>query len=221
MKLPVGPAKPPRESIHARKVPVSALFCCLTSKNLITQFLGHLDWSHGLFFLYVFALFISYLPIHTLFIYFFLASQPTFSAGVQGVRRAGRGLSLCDVTNLSPAAFRKFCSGSRPTEGRSSTPVPARKRRCTMAVNYTEPSLHAWVKPIDLRTLFPSPAALPNSFLPGVYRKLRRGDKFTDLQFLRSPVFKQKSKRNSVRTSGNSSDSQKSLKYNEAFVGCG
>ncbi|CAF99404.1 unnamed protein product, partial [Tetraodon nigroviridis] len=94
--------------------------------------------------------------------------QPGKISGVHGVRTAGRGLSLCDVTNLSPAAVRKFCKRSRPADGRGSNPVPARKRRCTMAVDYTEPSLNA---------------------------KLRRGDKFTDLQFLRSPVFKQKSKR--------------------------
>uniref|UniRef100_H3C4Y9 Shugoshin C-terminal domain-containing protein n=1 Tax=Tetraodon nigroviridis TaxID=99883 RepID=H3C4Y9_TETNG len=100
--------------------------------------------------------------------------QPGKISGVHGVRTAGRGLSLCDVTNLSPAAVRKFCKRSRPADGRGSNPVPARKRRCTMAVDYTEPSLNA---------------------------KLRRGDKFTDLQFLRSPVFKQKSKRRSLVSS--------------------
>ncbi|XP_067357511.1 shugoshin 1 isoform X2 [Channa argus] len=101
-----------------------------------------------------------------------------------GLRTAGRGLSLCDVTNLSPAAYCKF-----PSDARCSTPVPARKRRCTMVVDYKEPSLNA---------------------------KLRRGDKFTDLQFLRSPIFKQKSDRRSVQKSRNSV----SEKYNESFVGC-
>ncbi|XP_028255046.1 shugoshin 1 [Parambassis ranga] len=112
-----------------------------------------------------------------------------------GVRRAGRGLSLCDVTNLSPAAFRKFSSGgSRPSDARCSTPVPARKRRCTMVVDYKEPSLNA---------------------------KLRRGDKHTDLQFLRSPIFKQKSGRRSVKQSRNSMRGQQPFeKYNESFVGC-
>ncbi|XP_008305007.1 shugoshin 1 isoform X2 [Stegastes partitus] len=112
-----------------------------------------------------------------------------------GVRTAGRGLSLCDVTNLSPAAYRKFsCGGSRPSDARCSTPVPARKRRCTMTVDYKEPSLNA---------------------------KLRRGDKFTDLQFLRSPIFKQKSGRRSVQKSRNSMSSQQPFeKYNESFVGC-
>ncbi|XP_070778361.1 shugoshin 1 [Enoplosus armatus] len=112
-----------------------------------------------------------------------------------GVRTAGRGLSLCDVTNLSPAAHRKFsCGGSRPSDARCSTPVPARKRRCTMVVDYKEPTLNA---------------------------KLRRGDKFTDLQFLRSPIFKQKSGRKSVQKSRNSMSSQQPFeKYNESFVGC-
>lgn len=112
-----------------------------------------------------------------------------------GVRTAGRGLSLCDMTNLSPAAYRKFsCGGSRPSDARCSTPVPSRKRRCTMVVDYKEPSLNA---------------------------KLRRGDKFTDLQFLRSPIFKQKSGRRSVQQSRNSMNGQQPFeKYNESFVGC-
>ncbi|XP_074469797.1 shugoshin 1 isoform X1 [Sebastes fasciatus] len=112
-----------------------------------------------------------------------------------GVRTAGRGLSLCDVTNMSPAAYRKFShGGSRPSDARCSTPVPARKRRCTMVVDYKEPTLNA---------------------------KLRRGDKFTDLQFLRSPIFKQKSGRRSVQKSRSSISSQQPFeKYNESFVGC-
>lgn len=66
------------------------------------------------------------------------------STGGLGVRPAGRGLSLCDVTNLSPAAYRKFsCGGSRPSDARCSTPVPSRKRRCTMVVDYKEPTLNA------------------------------------------------------------------------------
>ncbi|XP_032435963.1 shugoshin 1 [Xiphophorus hellerii] len=104
-----------------------------------------------------------------------------------GVRSAGRGLSLCDVTNMSPAAYRNFsCVGPRRSD------APLRKRRCTMTVDYKEPSLNA---------------------------KLRRGDKFTDLQFLRSPIFKQKSGR-SVQKSRKSCSQQPFEKYNESFVGC-
>ncbi|CAG5891789.1 unnamed protein product, partial [Menidia menidia] len=107
-----------------------------------------------------------------------------------GVRRGGRGLSLCDVTNLSPAAYRSL------SDARGSAPSgPAPKRRCTMAVDYKEPSLNA---------------------------KLRRGDKFTDVQFLRSPIFKQKPGRRSVQKSRSSVGSQQPFeKYNESFVGCG
>ncbi|XP_075872275.1 shugoshin 1 isoform X1 [Nelusetta ayraudi] len=96
-----------------------------------------------------------------------------------GVRPAGRrGLSLCEVTNLSPSAHRSL-SGE---DARCSTPLQARKRRCTTKVDYKEPTLN---------------------------KKLRRGDKFTDLQFLSSPIFKQ--------TPGRKNSFQK---YNESFVGC-
>ncbi|XP_046874537.1 shugoshin 1 isoform X2 [Hypomesus transpacificus] len=84
-------------------------------------------------------------------------------------------------------AYRKFPSTSSRPSDRCSTPVPARKRRCTMTVDYKEPSLTA---------------------------KLRRGDKFTDTKFLRSPIFKQKP-RNSMKSS-----QQSTKKYNESFVGC-
>ncbi|XP_062874865.1 shugoshin 1 isoform X2 [Trichomycterus rosablanca] len=94
------------------------------------------------------------------------------------VVRSCLGLALSDVTNLSPAAYQM------PLSGTESTPGLARRRRCTNAVNYKEPSIST---------------------------KLRRGDKFTDTKFLRSPIFKQKSRRSSIKSME---------KYNESFVGC-
>lgn len=43
-------------------------------------------------------------------------------------------------------------------------------------------------------------------------RKLRRGDKFTDTRFLRSPIFKQ--------TQASRRSLQRREIYNESFVGC-
>ncbi|XP_018424754.1 PREDICTED: shugoshin 1 [Nanorana parkeri] len=96
-------------------------------------------------------------------------------------------ISLSDVTNLS------LCSGSKETkkhsfpfydDDRKRSGTCMRKRRCTVTVNYAEPNLS---------------------------KKLRRGDPFTDTEFLSSPIFKYRK-----------SLSRKSLtRYNEAFVGCG
>eukprot|EP00063_Salmo_salar_P023555 XP_013998390.1 PREDICTED: shugoshin-like 1 [Salmo salar] len=89
-----------------------------------------------------------------------LISKTCRRTGGLGVR-ARRGFSLIDVTNITPAAYRKFSlKSSRPSDRCS---ISARKRRSTITVDYKEPSLHA---------------------------KLRRGEKFTDTMFLRSPIFK-------------------------------
>ncbi|XP_072561979.1 shugoshin 1 isoform X3 [Paramormyrops kingsleyae] len=100
--------------------------------------------------------------------------------------RASCRMSPCDVTNLSSAAFRKTSAGRPRPSSTDSTPVLARKRRCTITVDYKEPTLSA---------------------------KLRRGDRFTDTKFLRSPIFKQKSRRSLKKQ-------PKLEKYNESFVGC-
>lgn len=74
--------------------------------------------------------------------------------------------SLKDITNvpLNPAAKTRKLSLS-PKNKVESPPLSLRKRRCTASVNYKEPTLTS---------------------------KLRRGDPFTDLCFLNSPIFKQK-----------------------------
>lgn len=85
---------------------------------------------------------LTFIPVSLLVFVFFLRLGHLFrrvSTGGLGLRTAGRGLSLCDVTNLSPAAYRKFSHG----DARSSTPAPSRKRSCTMVVDYKEPTLNA------------------------------------------------------------------------------
>ncbi|KAM9200191.1 shugoshin 1 [Mergus octosetaceus] len=93
---------------------------------------------------------------------------------------------LCDVTNTASSLPS---TGSAPIvpEGERQ-PSPKHKRSCTLIRSYKEPSISG---------------------------KLRRGDPFTDVYFLNSPIFKQKKdpKRHSIR--------KRSLsKYNEKFVGC-
>ncbi|XP_056375941.1 shugoshin 1 isoform X2 [Hyla sarda] len=117
------------------------------------------------------------------------SSEQTKQGESEGNSAALR-VSLMDVTNLS--------SGSGSTESKKhSFPFAddnrkvsgsfMRKRRCTVTINYAEPNLS---------------------------KKLRRGDPFTDTEFLLSPIFKNGDpKRKSIN--------RKSLaKYNEAFVGC-
>ncbi|XP_038199379.1 shugoshin 1 [Arvicola amphibius] len=76
------------------------------------------------------------------------------------------GCSLKDVTNilLSPVVkIRKLSLSLKRHEDSPAVPLP--KRRCTTITSYKEPTLAS---------------------------KLRRGDPFTDLCFLDSPIFKQK-----------------------------
>ncbi|XP_075349253.1 shugoshin 1 [Mycteria americana] len=93
---------------------------------------------------------------------------------------------LCDVTNTTSLLPSTGNTAIVPEGERPRS--PKRKRSCTLTVNYKEPSIAG---------------------------KLRRGDPFTDTNFLNSPIFKQKkdAKCHSLKN--------KSLsKYNEKFVGC-
>ncbi|NXG93789.1 SGO1 protein, partial [Stercorarius parasiticus] len=93
---------------------------------------------------------------------------------------------LSDVTNTASLLPSTENATTVPeSEGPQS---PKRKRRCTLTVSYKEPSIAG---------------------------KLRRGDPFTDMNFLNSPIFKQKkdARRCSLKKESLS-------KYNEKFVGC-
>ncbi|KAJ1102033.1 hypothetical protein NDU88_007092 [Pleurodeles waltl] len=109
------------------------------------------------------------------------------SPGVSLTPRFG----LRDLTNFSGSSgggqSRKISCPMFTVENKGTVALDARKRRCTVTVSYKEPNLNG---------------------------KLRRGDRFTDTEFLSSPIFKHKdSKRKSFM--------RKSLtRYNEAFVGC-
>ncbi|NXX61609.1 SGO1 protein, partial [Scopus umbretta] len=93
---------------------------------------------------------------------------------------------LCDVTNTA-SLLPSTRNATIVPEGEGPR-SPKRKRSCTLTVSYKEPSIAG---------------------------KLRRGDPFTDTNFLNSPIFKQKkdAKRHSHKKEALS-------KYNEKFVGC-
>ncbi|XP_078091917.1 shugoshin 1-like [Mustelus asterias] len=107
----------------------------------------------------------------------------------------GPRFSLSDVTNYSKLPTenkeKKMSCPALLERMNKISPIAVGKRRCTMAINYKEPSLLA---------------------------KLRRGDRYTDTQFLRSPIFKQKKNNASLRKPGEKTFPLS--RYNEAFVGC-
>ncbi|NXG56878.1 SGO1 protein, partial [Hemiprocne comata] len=93
---------------------------------------------------------------------------------------------LSDVTNTASLLASTWNPPAVPETEQPQS--PKRKRSCTVTVSYKEPSISG---------------------------KLRRGDPFTDTNFLSSPIYKQKkdAKRRSTKKECLS-------KYNEKFVGC-
>ncbi|XP_052389691.1 shugoshin 1 [Carassius gibelio] len=104
----------------------------------------------------------------------------------RGRRKGGLVVRSFFGLGLSDVTNLSPAAYQKPMSAQNSPQSSSRKRRCTSTVNYKEPSINT---------------------------KLRRGDKFTDTRFLRSPIFKQKptSRRSSLK---------KMELYNESFVGC-
>ncbi|XP_014738853.1 PREDICTED: shugoshin-like 1 [Sturnus vulgaris] len=94
---------------------------------------------------------------------------------------------LCDVTNTA-AVLPSTGDVEIVSEGERPQSPKRKRRSCTVTVNYKEPSITG---------------------------KLRRGDPFTDTQFLCSPIFKLKK---DVNRHSHKKDSMK--KYNEKLVSC-
>ncbi|XP_032916385.1 shugoshin 1 [Catharus ustulatus] len=94
---------------------------------------------------------------------------------------------LCDVTNTA-AVFPSTEDVEILSECEGPQSPKRMRRSCTVTVNYKEPS---------------------------IVGKLRRGDPFTDTQFLSSPIFKLKK---DIKRRSHKKDSMK--KYNEKLVSC-
>ncbi|XP_021074032.1 shugoshin 1 [Mus pahari] len=94
------------------------------------------------------------------------ALPPTAPAGIPPETRESPHCSLKDVTNILQRPIVKIRKLSLPPKRHEDSPaVSLCKRRCSTIKSYKEPTLTS---------------------------KLRRGDPFTDLCFLNSPIFKQK-----------------------------
>ncbi|NXL44116.1 SGO1 protein, partial [Podilymbus podiceps] len=114
-------------------------------------------------------------------------SNKTTDKSIRQPPEPSRG-HLCDVTNTNTASLLPGTGNATVVSEGEGPRSPKRKRSCTLTVSYKEPSIAG---------------------------KLRRGDPFTDTNFLNSPIFKQKkdAKRCSLKKASLS-------KYNEKFVGC-
>ncbi|XP_077446667.1 shugoshin 1 isoform X2 [Stigmatopora argus] len=120
-----------------------------------------------------------------------MTTQKTRVLSRSGMTHQISGRTTCSLSDVSNQA-PAASSDETQCSSTEAAAAPARRRR-TQTVNYKEPSLST---------------------------KLRRGDKHTDLRFLRpgSPIFKETSSGRKSRASNR--DQNKLDKYNESFVGC-